>query len=152
MGSGSSTPGGGQSIGGRLLAERSAFRQRLVAIWYSQTRTEERPSNPARPCQAASRVSWSASSASSGRAEDPVAVHLQLAPVGADEFAERLLVAGPGPVYQVRAHRATLSPSRRSLRALLPVPTPPGPETGRRPVRQPPAGVYMTDSTEPPTR
>ena len=43
-----------------------------------------------------------------GRAEDPVAVHLQLAPVGADELAERLLVAGPGPVYQVRAHRTTL--------------------------------------------
>ncbi len=51
------TPGGGQAIGGRLLAERSAFRQRLVAIWNSQTRSEERPSKPARPCQAASRVS-----------------------------------------------------------------------------------------------
>ena len=38
--------------------------QRLVAIWNSQTRTEERPSNPARPRQAASRLSWSASSAS----------------------------------------------------------------------------------------
>jgi hypothetical protein len=39
-----------------------------------------------------------------GRAEDPVAVHLQLTPVGADEFAERLLVAHPRPVYQLRAH------------------------------------------------
>jgi len=43
-----------------------------------------------------------------GRAEDPVAVRLQLALVGADEFAERLLVAGPGPVHQVRVHRTTL--------------------------------------------
>jgi len=31
-------------------------------------------------------------------------VHLQLAPVRADELAERLLVADPGPVNQVRAH------------------------------------------------
>jgi hypothetical protein len=64
VGSGSTTPGGGQFIDGRLRAERSAFRQRLVAIWNSQTRTEERPSNPPRPRQAASSVSWSASSAS----------------------------------------------------------------------------------------
>jgi RNA polymerase sigma factor (sigma-70 family) len=47
-----------------------------------------------------------------GRAEDPVAVHLQLAPVGIDQFAERLPVAGPGPVYQIRAHRTTLSRPR----------------------------------------
>jgi hypothetical protein len=33
VGSGSSTPGGGQFICGRLLSERRAFRQRLVAIW-----------------------------------------------------------------------------------------------------------------------
>ena len=44
-----------------------------------------------------------------GRAEDPVAVRLQLALVGADEFAERLLVAGPGPFHQLRAHQITLS-------------------------------------------
>jgi hypothetical protein len=42
-------------------------------------------------------------------------MHLQLAPVAADEFAERLLVAGPGLVYQVRAHRTTLSRPRPLL-------------------------------------
>jgi len=31
------------------------------------------------------------------RADDPVAVGLQLAPVRADQLAERVLVAGPGP-------------------------------------------------------
>ena len=57
-------PGGGALISGRRLADRSASRQRLVATWYSQVRTEARPSNPARPCQADSKVSCSASSAS----------------------------------------------------------------------------------------
>ena len=90
-------------------AARSAFRQRLVAIRYSQVRIEERPSKPPRPCQAASRVSCSASSASCDRAEDPVAVHLQLAPVGVDELAERLPVPGPGLGDQVRGHRAILA-------------------------------------------
>ena len=64
LGVGTSTPGGGQFTGGRLLAERSALRQQLVATRYSQVRTDERPSNWARPRQAASRVSCSASSAS----------------------------------------------------------------------------------------
>ena len=64
VGAGGSSPGGGALISGRRLADRSASRQRLVATWYSQVRTEARPSNPARPCQADSKVSCSASSAS----------------------------------------------------------------------------------------
>ena len=52
----------------RRLAARRAFRHRLVAIRNSQVRSEARPSNPARPCQAASSVSCRASSAS---AKDP---------------------------------------------------------------------------------
>src|SRR5262249_32845601 len=49
------------------------------------------------------------------RAEEPVAVHLQLAPVGLDELTERLAVARPGPRQQIRAHQAILpSPPSRS--------------------------------------
>ena len=55
-----------------------------------------------------------------GRAEDPVAVRLQLALVGADEFAERLLVAGPGPVHQVRVHRTTFPLPRPLLSSAAP--------------------------------
>jgi hypothetical protein len=67
-----------------------------------------------------------------GRAEDPVAGHLQLAPVGADEFAERLLLTGPGPVYQVRAHRTTLSQPRPLFSPTAPTSTDTTwPETGR---------------------
>ena len=39
---------------GRRLAARRAFRHRLVAIRYSQVRSEERPSKAPMPCQAAS--------------------------------------------------------------------------------------------------
>src|SRR4029453_12840696 len=42
----------------------SALGHRLVGIRYSQVRSEERPSNPPRPRQAVSSVSWRASSAS----------------------------------------------------------------------------------------
>ena len=49
---------------GRRRAARSASRQRFVAIRYSQVRTEERPSKPARFRQAASKVSCTWSSAS----------------------------------------------------------------------------------------
>ncbi len=45
-----------------LLTART--RGRPVAIRYSQVRIEARPSNPPRPCQALSSVSWTASSAS----------------------------------------------------------------------------------------
>jgi len=50
--------------GGRRRPARSASRHRLVATRYSQVRIDARPSNPARPCQADSNVSCSASSAS----------------------------------------------------------------------------------------
>ena len=43
----------------------SAVRQALVAIRYSQTRSDERPSNPACDRQARRKVSWTRSSASS---------------------------------------------------------------------------------------
>src|SRR5262249_18228500 len=71
-----------------------------------------------------------------GRAEDPVTVHLQLAPEGADELGERLLVARPGLVHEVGAHQITLS-CPLPPPAALSVPTPRWPETGRR--RQPPS-------------
>ena len=57
-------PGNVPRLAGRRLAVRSALRHRLVAIRYSQVRSEARPSNPPRPCQAASSVSCTASSAS----------------------------------------------------------------------------------------
>ena len=53
----------GTSLGRRERA-RSAFRQRLVAIRYSQERTDARPSNASRLRQAASSVSCTRSSAS----------------------------------------------------------------------------------------
>src|SRR5215469_15234006 len=53
------------SLAGRRLAARRALRHRLVAILYSHVRSDARSSaNPPRPCQAASIVSWTASSAS----------------------------------------------------------------------------------------
>ena len=64
VGSGGSTPGTSHSLAGRRLAARRASRHRLVAIRYSQVRSEARPSNPSRPCQAASSVFCRASSAS----------------------------------------------------------------------------------------
>src|SRR5262249_59319955 len=42
------------------------------------------------------------------RAQDPVAVHLQLAPVGPDERCEGLPIPGPRQVEQVHGHRAPL--------------------------------------------
>jgi len=42
-------------------------------------------------------------------AEDPVAVHLQLAAVRLDELAERLPVAAPCPGQQLRRHRDILT-------------------------------------------
>ena len=86
----------GTSCGRRDLA-RSAFRQRLVAIRYSQVRTEARPSNASRPRQAASSVSCTSVLGVLHRAEDPVAVQLQLAPVGVGELAKRLLVSRARP-------------------------------------------------------
>jgi hypothetical protein len=56
--------GGTGSVGTRRPALRRAFRQRLVAIRYSQVRTEARSWKPANPRQAANRVSCSRSSAS----------------------------------------------------------------------------------------
>jgi hypothetical protein len=79
-----------------------------VAIRYSQVRTEARPSKPPGPRQAASRVSWMRVLGVVGGAEDPVAVDLQLVPVGVDKLPERLLVAGPGPGRQVRRHGVPL--------------------------------------------
>ena len=64
VGSGGSTSRLGQFMGGRRLADRSAFRQRLVAIRYSQVRSELRCSKPRSPRHADSRVSCTASSAS----------------------------------------------------------------------------------------
>ena len=64
VGSGSSTPGGGVAVRGRLLSARSMLRHRLVAIWYSQVRSEDRCRKSPRLRQADTSVSWSASSAS----------------------------------------------------------------------------------------
>ena len=61
--------GGTGSVGIRRPALRSALRQRLVAMRYSQVRTEARSWKSASPRQAASRVSCSRSSAS---VSDPV--------------------------------------------------------------------------------
>ena len=55
---------GAAAAGGWRRPARCAFRHRLVATRYSQVRTEDRPSNPARPRHALSIVSCSASSAS----------------------------------------------------------------------------------------
>ena len=63
-GAGASNGGSGGSGRGRRPLSRSAFRQRLVAIRYSQVRSPARPSYWPRPRQAASRVSCSTSSAS----------------------------------------------------------------------------------------
>jgi hypothetical protein len=49
---------------GRRLAERSAFRLRLVAMRYNQVRTEDLSPKSPMPCQAASIVSCRTSSAS----------------------------------------------------------------------------------------
>ena len=62
-GSGGSTSSD-RLIAGLRLAARSMFRQRVVAIRYIQVRTDARPSNCRRPCQAVTSVSCSASSAS----------------------------------------------------------------------------------------
>ena len=64
VGSGGSTRGTSHSFAGRRAAARRALRHRFVAMRYSQVRSDERPSNDAMPCHAASRVSCSASSAS----------------------------------------------------------------------------------------
>ena len=44
------------------------------------------------------------------RSEDPVAVRLQFAAVGLDEFAEGLAIAGPGPGEDCLDHRAVILP------------------------------------------
>ena len=49
---------------GLTAFEGRALRQRVVAIRYSQVRSDARPSNAVSPCQAASSVSCRASSAS----------------------------------------------------------------------------------------
>ena len=64
VGSGGSGQDCGPSIVTLRLLARRALRQRLVATRYSQVRTEARSSKPPSPRQAASSVSWSASSAS----------------------------------------------------------------------------------------
>ena len=63
LGAGTSN-GSSSEGGGRRPASRSAFRARLVAIWYSQARSDARCSKRSRPRQAASSVSCSTSSAS----------------------------------------------------------------------------------------
>src|SRR5215469_14471917 len=65
VGTGASNCDMSHSLAGRRLAARRALRHRLVAILYSQVRSDARSSvNPPMPCQAASIVSWTASSAS----------------------------------------------------------------------------------------
>jgi len=94
--------------GGRRRADRSASRHRLAATRYSQVRTEARPSNPARPGQALPGILQRVLSILH-RAQEPVAVHLQLTPVGINELAKRLPVAVLRPGEQVRRHDASFS-------------------------------------------
>ena len=58
------------------------------------------------------------------RAEKPVAVHLQLAPVRVDKLAERVPVSGLCPGEQVRCHRATLPRSSSGPAATGPIERP----------------------------
>ena len=76
-----------------------------MAIRYSQVRSEARPSNPARPCQAGEqRVLQGVLGVLQGP-EHPVAVHLQLAAVRLGQLPERVAVAGPRPRSQVGGQR-----------------------------------------------
>jgi len=63
-GPGRAASGSGEAMRGRRLPARSMSRHRLVAILYSQVRSEDRWPNSPRLHQADPRVSWSASSAS----------------------------------------------------------------------------------------
>ena len=94
---------------GRRAPSRSAFRQRLVAIVYSQARSEERPSKLLKPAPGRQQRLLKRVLGVLERAEDPVAVDLQLAPVGLGELAERLLVAGAGAGQSARGHGRIVS-------------------------------------------
>jgi len=81
-------------------------RQAKLAIRYSQVRNELRPSNPAKPRQALSRRLLAGVLRIVQRAEHPVAVRGQLAPIPRHQLVERRRVAAaPWPAAPVRSGR-----------------------------------------------
>src|SRR5215217_1655729 len=104
------------SSGRRLLARR-ASRARLVAIRYSQARTDARSSNRSSPRHCGEQRLLEQVLGVLGRADDPVDVELELAPVGVGQLAKRVLVAGARTVEGERGgdHQSkTLTSSRRA--------------------------------------
>ena len=95
------------------LAARRALRHWLVAMRYSQVRTEARSVNPASPRQAASKRLLQHVLGVGQRAEHPVAVHLQFAPVRGGELTERLLIAGPGALQRNLLHHSSMPVTAR---------------------------------------
>src|SRR5262249_49428092 len=76
--------------------------------------------------------------------EHPVAVHLQLPPVGLGQLPERLSIPCPRPREQIGCHHPALPPFRTAS-WLRPVYTPPGGRTGRLAAAQfPDAAVYAS--------
>jgi hypothetical protein len=69
------------------------FSQRLVAMRYSQVRSEDRSSNPGSDCQADSNVLLQGIVGVGHRPEDAVAVHMQLAAVRRNEVGKGLMLA-----------------------------------------------------------
>src|SRR5262249_18387216 len=82
-------------------------------------------------------------------AEDPVAVHVQLAPVRGDELGECSLVAGLGPLDQLRCHADILASPRRPTFSRPDVDTAPGENWALldRPIRGQ-GGVHLSKRLE----
>ena len=106
VGSGGSTLGTSHSFAGRRAAARRALRHRLVAMRYSQVRSDERPSNDGDALPRGEQGVLQRVFGVADRAQHPIAMHLQFALVRRDELTERLAVAHPRPRDQVIRHHA----------------------------------------------
>jgi hypothetical protein len=97
---------------GRRLAERSAFRLRLVAMRYSQVRIEGPFREVADTLPGGQHRLLEHVLGVGRRAEDPVAVDLQLPSVPVHQLPECVAVALPGPAHQLCGHHLILPSSR----------------------------------------
>ena len=104
--------GGTGTGGGRRPASRRALRQRLVAIGTAMPATTTCPrTREATPCRQHRLLQHVLRIVQ--RAQDPIAVQVQLVTVRIGEVAKRLSIAGSGTAKGRLTHRRILSPCQR---------------------------------------
>ena len=136
-------------MGSTRLGRRSiARRQALVAIVYSQERSELRPSKRGSARQARSSASCSGVLGIVHRAEHAIAMSVQRPAMGLDEPGEGVLVAAPRGVEQLALGHRAPQPSGRALGCQKAISPPSGVATTLRQPAGPSRGSSSTRGAE----